>query len=559
MFSMANKRVFSSLLVLILLCTACGPRHVQSSSQSSSSSPAVSPQPSVSSDVPDVSPEEESLKWTTDPVLTDQQMPESYHGLELPIQGATGYTTVELPIWEHIEDSDAAEQAVEEWEKLQEEKAKAEAEAKAKAEAEAKAKAEAEAKAKAEAEAKAQAEAAAETQPEQTAPASSSASVSGTESDASACSSALSSTSSSPDPGSASSGTGSTSSSEVPSEPVPEPNPEPTPEPGSDTQSGTEPEPEPPTLLDGSLGVIPAGAAFTILQEDGEWWRVTCTTSYLTQEEEELYGTLTGWIRHKYCMINLPDVIPSIVYDATNAYSSLFVSCGHDLEGVTGTALYDGNKAFNPRLEQDEFLMPVLYSMSKRLAEAQRLALSEGNTLVLYEGFRPYSAQMQVVSSLRALLKEEPELKEQVTGNIWDISWFIATGVANHQQGYAVDVSVARVNSVRVHEVGAYRYTRVEEYELYATPTPIHELSQASATYTKPVSIFSFTAWEKGTLAPSMNEAALGLQGYCTQSGLTPLASEWWHFNDLNAYFEIRDNLGRGDFVIDHCCSTALA
>ena len=53
------------------------------------------------------------------------------------------------------------------------------------------------------------------------------------------------------------------------------------------------------------------------------------------------------------------------------------------------------------------------------------------------------------------------------------------------------------------------------------------------------------------------SEPALGLQRYCTGAGLTPLASEWWHFNDLEAYFQVQDNLGQGDFTITSTHSSA--
>lgn len=38
-------------------------------------------------------------------------------------------------------------------------------------------------------------------------------------------------------------------------------------------------------------------------------------------------------------------------------------------------------------------------------------------------------------------------------------------------------------------------------------------------------------------------------------AGLTPLASEWWHFNDLNTYQRISDNQGTGGFTITQCLS----
>lgn len=120
-----------------------------------------------------------------------------------------------------------------------------------------------------------------------------------------------------------------------------------------------------------------------------------------------------------------------------------------------------------------------------------------------------------------------------------------------------MDVSLARVNSVRACSAGKYSYIRVEEYELYKMPTPIHELSRAAATYTAPVKIMSSTAWKSAKLSETMNEPALGMQGYCTGAGLTPLASEWWHFNDLNACSLAQDKLGTGGFVVNTCLSTA--
>ena len=54
-----------------------------------------------------------------------------------------------------------------------------------------------------------------------------------------------------------------------------------------------------------------------------------------------------------------------------------------------------------------------------------------------------------------------------------------------------------------------------------------------------------------------MNEPALGLQRYCTGAGLTPLSSEWWHFNDLETRSQVLDRAGTGGFEIKACLSTA--
>ena len=328
----------------------------------------------------------------------------------------------------------------------------------------------------------------------------------------------------------------------------PDPSPEPEPTASPEPEPTDSPEPEPtPSLdpMDGALMVLEPGTAFAILNESGDWWMV------------QLAAGETGWVEHRYCLINLPDVIPSIIYNDTNAYSSVFVSSGKDIPNITGRALYQC-KARNERLGRTEFVMPVLYAMAKNVCRAQQTALSEGNTLVLYEGFRPYEAQMSVVNNLSALSRRDPAVRAGITTRPWNISWFIATGASNHQEGYAMDVSLAKVYQSRVITIGGHEVVQVDEYEEYAMPTPIHELSMAAATYTSPVAIFSKTAWRAAEMAPAMaaNQPAQALQRYCTGADLTPLASEWWHFNDLAAYSQIRDHPSNGRYLISQCLST---
>ena len=286
------------------------------------------------------------------------------------------------------------------------------------------------------------------------------------------------------------------------------------------------------------------------------------TTDYFTDEEQTQTqrGEITGWLEHKYCLVNLPDVIPSIIYDATNSYSSHFRSCGKVIPEVTGEAFYP-SKTYNERLGKMEFMMPVLYSMAFKLCEAQQSALAEGNSLILYEGYRPHEVQTKVLSSLSAMTRTDPEVKEAVTGSPWRISWFISGGYSNHQRGYAVDMGLAKVSETKEYTTGGYRYVRVWNYERYEMPTPIHELSRAAATYTAPVTINSTTAWKNAEMTQAMasNEPALGLQRYCTDAELTPLASEWWHFNDLSTRSQVLDNQGIGDFLISSVRSAAPA
>lgn len=292
-----------------------------------------------------------------------------------------------------------------------------------------------------------------------------------------------------------------------------------------------------------TISELEAGTAFEVLEEVGDWWYVRTATE-------------SGWVQHLYCFINLPDVIPSIIYDNTNTYASKFVSSGKMIPGITGEALYDG-KAYNMRLGKVSDIVPVLYSMSKKIHLAQQAALEEGNTLVIYEGYRPFFAQKLTVDALTTLAAADPEVMAGINTHPWDTNWFIAASISNHQMGYAIDVTLAKITEQQEFVIGDYTATAVTGYTEYTMPTTIHELSMASATFTGPVKSSSPTAWLQANLADTMNEAAILLQRYCTDAGLTPLASEWWHFNDLDARFATEDNSSKGEYLLDATMSEA--
>lgn len=321
---------------------------------------------------------------------------------------------------------------------------------------------------------------------------------------------------------------------QTPAETVPVSTPAPTTTAAAPSPSPTPvPTPTPtPDPFEGALAVLDPGTPFTILEEEEGWWRVEC-------------GAGTGWVEHRFCMVNLPDVVPSIVYDATNSYSSRYVSSGKPIPGITGEALYQG-KVYNPRLGREQYLMPVLYATAKKVCAAQQAALAEGNSLKLYEAFRPRAAQRAVVRALSALAETDPEVKAGITTPPWTMTYFISTGISNHQKGLAVDVSLVRVTRTEARVTGGVSYLLPVEYEEYEMPTPMHELSLASASTTGP---------GETDLAGSMNEPALALRDYFRQAGMTPLESEWWHFNDYAARTLAGGVTGTGEFEITVCRS----
>jgi D-alanyl-D-alanine dipeptidase len=291
-----------------------------------------------------------------------------------------------------------------------------------------------------------------------------------------------------------------------------------------------------------ATSTLQAGTPFQILSESGDWWRVQTEGG-------------PGWLLSKYCLVNLPDIVPSIVYDSTNTYASVIHSSGVALPGITGKGLYPG-KQTNDRLGERQFIMPVLYPMAKKVYRAQQMALGNGETLVLYEAFRPFQVQMTIVRALSKLANENKTVLEGISTAPWTLSWFASTKLSNHQRGGAIDVSLAKVSGTNPAVTGAYGYTRVTSADRYKMPTPIHELSKASAAFSAPVNSKSRTAWRQAAPSPAMNDAAIRLQTYCAKAGLTPLASEWWHFNDLDTLELTGNNPSNGGYTLSKCLST---
>jgi D-alanyl-D-alanine dipeptidase len=290
------------------------------------------------------------------------------------------------------------------------------------------------------------------------------------------------------------------------------------------------------------IGVLPPGAAFRIIREMADRWEIDA-------------NGVTGWVRSASCMINLPDVIPSIKYNCTNVYGSLFLSSGVTIPEISGARLYDGS-AYNSRLGREEFIVPVMFPMAGKISRAQSNALSNGDTLVIYEAFRPYSVQQRVAAAMDSLSRGNSDVRRNINTGSWNLNWFIATGISNHQRGCAIDVSLARVVSQEYASAGQYRYVTVTEFSIYEMPSAMHELSVKAAIYRRPVSSDSATAWQNATWSEGMagNEPAQNLQKYCTDAGLTPLSSEWWHFNDLATRATIPSN-SMGDYVLTECVS----
>lgn len=286
-----------------------------------------------------------------------------------------------------------------------------------------------------------------------------------------------------------------------------------------------------------------AGTPFTVLGQ------VTVDTWHIRTAD----GTV-GYVENTTCYLNIADVIPSVVLDNTNSYSSAFLSSGKELPDITGEQLYDA-KEYNPRLGREEYLVACNWQTVRRIYAAQQAALAQGYTLVINEAFRPMDVQLTIAATLKELYNTDSEVKAGIDTTPWNISWFIANRPSTHQMGCAIDTSLARVTATETRTCGDYTYQVVTDYTLCDMPTPIHELSAAAVSLAKPVNSYSLTAWQSIAPAKSITEDALKLREFCTAAGLSPLASEWWHFNDLYTKEAVGDRYTTDPFYLDTCLS----
>lgn len=282
---------------------------------------------------------------------------------------------------------------------------------------------------------------------------------------------------------------------------------------------------------------LKAGTPFEIQEERGGWWLV------------ETQSGNTGWLQHKFALINLPDVVPSIIYDHTNSYDSKFKSSYVDIPELTGKALYEMID-YNERLDEETYIMPILYQTAIKVHDAQQLALENGESLIVYETFRPRDVQLLVNESLDKLAKSNEEVKKGITEKPWSMTWFINTNVSNHQRGLAIDLSLVQVDEMTERIVGDYHVPLITKYTAYEMQTPLHELSTHSAMFDRPIASRDREGWRQMELNSTVTEPAIILQNYMTEAGFTPLASEWWHFNDIVALDSLGEKEGTGEFRI---------
>ena len=281
----------------------------------------------------------------------------------------------------------------------------------------------------------------------------------------------------------------------------------------------------------GAEGTLNSGTAFTIEGIEGKYFKVAIPG-------------ISGYkyVLHDYVMINLSDYIPSIVYNITNASSSIYRTSGMDIPGITGTKLYTSGQVYNIRLRRYEYMTPMTYSTANLLLNAQNRFKSDGYRLKLYDTYRPHSVTVKIYNALTSLYNSNKTVKDNIdysyglsgTRYYWGPGYFLANGVSRHNLGVALDGTL--VNSSG------------QELEM---PTAMHELS------TKAIKYYSGNvAQVPGNYAKEMNDNAKYYDRIMTSVGFNTISGEWWHFQENVAANRITGSCPSGcDFQVTNIYS----
>lgn len=240
-----------------------------------------------------------------------------------------------------------------------------------------------------------------------------------------------------------------------------------------------------------ALGTVSAGTALCVLEESDGMFCVR-------------FGDGVGYIDSNYCMINLPEYLGGLCgYDILNSYDSAYRVHGVDIPQVTDTVI----TGYENVLQADgTYLVPVLYSAAQKLLRAALAAKELGYRLKIYDSYRPYKATKEIYSVTEKLLDQViPDgtltIRELMTDNgRYRLGNFLAPVTSRHNYGVALDLTLETLSG--------------EELEMQ---TVMHDLSWYSAL-------------------ENNNENADLLQSIMVAAGFKTLESEWWHFQDGEAF-----------------------
>lgn len=240
------------------------------------------------------------------------------------------------------------------------------------------------------------------------------------------------------------------------------------------------------------IGTVDAGGKMTILSSENS------STKYIKIK----YNNQVGYVYSNFIYINLPDVMPDMIYSISNADKSIYKTSGKSIPNVTGVNLYGFTKKYNKKIGKTTYYAPLLYPVAKQLQKAYNTAISQGYNLKIYDTYRPYDVSVKINKEFKSLYNSNKTVKKGIDydkdGSYWGTGWFLANSISLHNRGVAIDLALT---DSRGNELSAQ--------------TPMHTLDTRS-------------------VRKYNNSTANKLSKIMTSVGFETLDSEWWHFQENN-------------------------
>ncbi|WP_029231105.1 hypothetical protein [Butyrivibrio sp. VCB2006] len=126
-----------------------------------------------------------------------------------------------------------------------------------------------------------------------------------------------------------------------------------------------------------TVGKVTAMEALCVLEEKDGFFKVKT-------------DSCEGYINSNYCFINLPEYLGDLcAYDITNSYASIYLVHDYAIPEVSARVIpgYE-----NILLDDDTFVVPLLYPCAVKLESIAKAALEDGYRIKIYDSFRPYEA-----------------------------------------------------------------------------------------------------------------------------------------------------------------------
>lgn len=289
-------------------------------------------------------------------------------------------------------------------------------------------------------------------------------------------------------------------------------------------------------------------------------------------------GETTVQADEKLFAVNLPDVMPDLRYDITNSYSSMYISAGYSIFGVSEEKIYSwgdaGGLSWNERLGKNEFTVPVALGTAQKIAKLESLAEENGYCLKVMDAYQPLSVTQNLSAELLARAADAPAVYEALTHGGWDADWFLGeqataglrdsvladtkngegtfeTGESAGESEGSADGSGTVASSPDATDVsdsdgsGVCASTEKVRYNAHniltavdmtlvslsgmdvMMPTQMHELSVQACRMMEPDSDIS---------APTLTGDAELLGEMAEKVGLRASGYMWWHFQDTEDY-----------------------